>query len=84
MFGPLQQQIQQRRLPVGLLHDLLERLAENCPEEAQVAELIVFGGLTIPEVAAATAIAPRTVDRRWRFARAWLVQHATDAGGAGE
>ena len=33
---------------------------------------ILFRGMTIPEVAEALAIAPRTVDRHWLFARAWL------------
>jgi DNA-directed RNA polymerase specialized sigma24 family protein len=31
-----------------------------------------FVGLTIPEIAAALDLAPRTVDRHWAFARAWL------------
>ena len=73
--------VEQSSLEVLVLEDLLQRLAEQLPEEALVAELLIFGGLTIQEAAAATGLAPRTVDRRWSFARAWLLQRATDAGG---
>jgi DNA-directed RNA polymerase specialized sigma24 family protein len=31
-----------------------------------------FGGLSLEETAAALSVAPRTVARDWRFARAWL------------
>jgi DNA-directed RNA polymerase specialized sigma24 family protein len=31
-----------------------------------------FVGMTVPEIAAALDLAPRTVDRHWAFARAWL------------
>jgi DNA-directed RNA polymerase specialized sigma24 family protein len=31
-----------------------------------------FGRLTISEVAAALGVSPVTVERDWRFARAWL------------
>lgn len=42
------------------------------PELARVAELRFYGGCTVEEIAAATGSSPRTVKRRWRFARAWL------------
>jgi DNA-directed RNA polymerase specialized sigma24 family protein len=31
-----------------------------------------FVGMSVPEIAAALDLAPRTVDRHWAFARAWL------------
>jgi hypothetical protein len=31
-----------------------------------------FVGMTVPEIATALDLAPRTVDRHWAFARAWL------------
>lgn len=60
------------------IHDLLERLGETCPEEASTAELFVFGGLNLDAVAEALGLSPRTVDRRWRFARAWLLDQLTE------
>lgn len=42
------------------------------PEGAQVVLLRTFAGLTVPEVAEALALSERTVNSRWRFARAWL------------
>ncbi len=37
-----------------------------------VVTLRYFAGLTVPEVAAALGVTSRTVDRDWKFARAWL------------
>jgi DNA-directed RNA polymerase specialized sigma24 family protein len=31
-----------------------------------------FGGLTLPEAAEALGVSPRTADRLWAYARAWL------------
>jgi RNA polymerase sigma factor (TIGR02999 family) len=60
--------------PVDLLdlHHALERLAELDPRKSQVVELKFFGGLTIDEIAATLEISPATVEREWKFARAWL------------
>jgi DNA-directed RNA polymerase specialized sigma24 family protein len=37
-----------------------------------VVQLRYFVGMTVPEIATALDLAPRTVDRHWAFARAWL------------
>jgi RNA polymerase sigma factor (TIGR02999 family) len=52
-----------------------EGLGELCrisPRQAQIVELRFFGGLTVDEVAEALGVTPRTVDRHWAVARAWL------------
>ena len=54
------------------IDEALDRLAEVYPEQARVVELRFFGGLTIEETAAATAVSPATVKRQWTMARAWL------------
>jgi RNA polymerase sigma factor (TIGR02999 family) len=54
------------------VHEALDALAAEDPEAAQVVKLRYFVGLTIPEIADALGLAPRTVDRHWSFARAWL------------
>lgn len=57
---------------VVALHDAIDALAEDDPDAAQVVVLRTFGGLTVPEVAEVLGKSPRSVDRTWRFARAWL------------
>lgn len=54
------------------LDDALRRLERFDQRLGRVVECRVFGGLTVGETAAALDLAPRTVDRAWRKARAWL------------
>lgn len=54
------------------LDEALNRLAEANPRQAKVVELRYFGGLSMEQIAAALAIAPRTVKRDWALARIWL------------
>ena len=63
-----------RRVGLGLEVDD-DRLAAVEPRVAELVTLRYFGGLTVPEAAAALGIAPRTADAWWAYARAWL---ATD------
>ena len=62
--------------PIELLavDEALDRLAEKDARQAKIVELRYFVGLTIDECAAVLGIAPRTVDKEWRFARTWLYQ----------
>ncbi|MCG8404099.1 MAG: ECF-type sigma factor [Phycisphaerales bacterium] len=50
----------------------LRKLAEIDDRQAQVVELRFYGGFTIPEVAEILGTSPRTVDREWGTAKAWL------------
>ena len=54
------------------LDDAICRLEEQNPEAASVVRLRFFAGLSVEDTAAALDMSPRTVDRRWKFARAWL------------
>ena len=61
------------------LDEALMRLAGEYPRQAQVVELLFFGGLCAQETAdvlsaSGVEISLRTVERDWRFARAWLHQ----------
>ena len=47
-------------------------LAKLNPQHSQIVELRFFGGLTIEQVAEVLDVSPRTVQREWRMARAWL------------
>ena len=54
------------------VNDALAALALDDPQAAEVVRLRYFVGMTVPEIATALDLAPRTVDRHWAFARAWL------------
>ena len=54
------------------VNDALATLALEDPQAAEVVQMRYFVGMTVPEIAAALDLAPRTVDRHWAFARAWL------------
>jgi RNA polymerase sigma factor (TIGR02999 family) len=54
------------------LDDALNQLAVEHPQHAELVKLRYFGGLTLPEAAAALGLSERTAGRYWAFARAWL------------
>ena len=66
-----------------VVDDALTQLAAAEPRWAQVAELRFFGGLEVPEIAAALGISPATVKRDWQFAKAWLAQVLRDDANPG-
>jgi len=59
---------------VEALDEALKVLAAVSPERARVVELRFFAGLTVEEVAEQTGESESTVKRRWRAARAWLLE----------
>jgi RNA polymerase sigma factor (TIGR02999 family) len=54
------------------LEEALEELERDYPRKAEVVTLMFFGGLDAAEVAEVLGLASRTVERDWRFAKAWL------------
>ena len=56
------------------LHDALDALSAKDPLKAELVKLRYFAGMTIPEAAEVLGISPRSVDRQWSYARAWLHQ----------
>jgi DNA-directed RNA polymerase specialized sigma24 family protein len=50
----------------------LARLAERDPVKARLVELRSFAGLTGDRAAEVLGISPKTADRYWVYARAWL------------
>jgi len=56
------------------LNDALTDLAALKPVHARIVELRFFGGLSVKETAGVLNVAPTTVERYWRFARAWLAK----------
>ncbi|MGI9427208.1 MAG: ECF-type sigma factor [Bythopirellula sp.] len=55
------------------------RLEEQNPAAAGVVRLRFYAGLSVDQTAAALDMSPRTVDRRWKFARAWLFDQLSES-----
>lgn len=64
------------------IDDAIEALRKHDPQAASVVHLRFYTGLSIDQTAEALNIAPATVDRDWRYARAWLLRELR--GGDGE
>ncbi len=58
----------------------LTRLESIDPDLVRIVELRFYGGCATEEIAELLGISPRTVKRRWRFARAWLQDHMLEDG----
>ena len=56
------------------LDEALTGLAKRHPRQADVAELRLFAGLEVKEVAFVLGVSERTVKGDWRLARAWLMR----------
>jgi RNA polymerase sigma factor (TIGR02999 family) len=56
----------------------LTKLAETDKQAAELVQLRYFAGLSIPEIAEILGISPRTADRLWTYAKAWLHQEITN------
>jgi RNA polymerase sigma factor (TIGR02999 family) len=59
------------------LDEALSKLAATEPAKAELVKLRFFGGLTMPEAAAALGISLATAERYWTFARSWLYAEMT-------
>ncbi len=62
------------------LHEALERLAAEDPEQARIVELRFFGGMTGDEIAETVGVSRRTVVRELKMAQAWLLREMTRDG----
>jgi RNA polymerase sigma factor (TIGR02999 family) len=59
--------------------EALERLEAESPESAEVARMRFLSGFSIEQTAILLDIAPRTVSKRWNYARAWLRRAIAEA-----
>jgi len=62
------------QLDLLALDEALTRLAAFDSRKSRIVELRFFGGLTHEEIARVLQVTPRTVERHWSLARAWLYQ----------
>jgi DNA-directed RNA polymerase specialized sigma24 family protein len=66
--------VQDRSVEVLALDEAITGLAARSARQAQVAEMRLFGGMLVHEVAEAIGVSERTVKDDWRVARAWLAR----------
>jgi RNA polymerase sigma factor (TIGR02999 family) len=59
-------------LDMLLVDQVLDRMSSRYPRHAEIVQLRFFGGLESKEIAEVMDISLTTVERDWRFARAWL------------
>jgi RNA polymerase sigma factor (TIGR02999 family) len=55
------------------VHEALEELEKQDPLKAKIVLLRYFSGLTTEETADALGLSASTLDRKWRYIRAWLL-----------
>jgi RNA polymerase sigma factor (sigma-70 family) len=66
------------------LDEALQKLTEQDKSTADVVRLRFFAGLPLPDVAKLLGISPRTADRLWAYARAWLHEEIQGNGPKGD
>ncbi len=60
------------------IDEALKKLEIENPKAAEVVKLRYFAGMTVTEAATVLGISPRTVDRTWQGAKAWLLRELSD------
>jgi RNA polymerase sigma factor (TIGR02999 family) len=60
--------------------DMLDKLAVESPEVAELVKLRVFAGMTVNEAADVLSVSRTTAFRHWTYARAWLRAAFVDEG----
>jgi RNA polymerase sigma factor (TIGR02999 family) len=56
------------------VHEALQELEARDPLKGQIVLLRYFTGLTMDETATVLGVPERTLDRHWRYIRAWLMK----------
>src|SRR5499427_2906988 len=56
------------------VHEALQELEQQDPLKAKIVLLRYFSGLTTDETAEVLGMAASTLDRKWRYIRAWLLE----------
>lgn len=54
------------------VHEALEKLAAQSPQQAEIVKLRYFGGFEHAEIAEVLGLSEPTVRRHWAYARSWL------------
>ncbi len=75
--------IQPPREDILALDEALQRLEADDPRKGRIVNLRYFAGLTAEETAAALDVSVGTVEREWRYIKAWLHTQLAEDKGAG-
>jgi len=73
--------IEQVHEDLEALDEALNQLKVEDPQAAELVNLRYFAGLSNADAAEMLRISPRTADRVWSYARAWLHQQIGSSGG---
>ena len=77
-FEPTPQKLEE----ILAVDEVLSRLSEFDRQQARIAEMRYFTGMTVDETATALGLSSRTVDREWALASAWLRAELSRKGAA--
>jgi RNA polymerase sigma factor (TIGR02999 family) len=69
----------QRDVNLLAIDEALTRLEALDPEKSRMVELRFFSGLSVEETAEVMGVSPRTIDRQWQTAKAWLHREISKA-----
>ncbi|MHC4129477.1 MAG: sigma-70 family RNA polymerase sigma factor [Planctomycetota bacterium] len=75
--------IQPPREDILALDEALRRLEADDPRKGRIVNLRYFAGLTSEETAAALDVSVGTVEREWRYIKAWLHTQVAEGDGSG-
>ena len=78
--GVAEEASQSREFRVLWLDDLLTELTHTLPRAARIAEMRLFGGMEMEQIARVLDITRMTVHRDWQVARAWLAGKMQERG----
>jgi RNA polymerase sigma factor (TIGR02999 family) len=70
-------------MDVLALDEALTALAQRNARQHRIAELRLFGAMTVEEIAAALSVSERTVKADWHVAKAWLAKRLRNESGDG-
>jgi RNA polymerase sigma factor (TIGR02999 family) len=61
------------------LDEAIKKLESNDPDKARIVLLRFFAGMTMDEIAEELGMSKSSVERRWRYIRAWLYKELEDS-----
>lgn len=70
----VQQKSPEHAIEIEQLVGLLDTLEQLDPRRAEIVKMRVVWGMTVPDVAEALEISTSSVDRDWRWAKAWMAE----------